>query len=185
MQANVQLQSLNSFTYKTGHRRTHTPKNKWRQLAFIRTLQPWRIGKLGVRVWLGTWPPRAVLPTCTCGARSPWKGTGIPSSSAPTQPTTVGLAPTIQNPTRAARILQMTRPATNDDQESPAVQKQGTTSKEPPTGYSSRSFISLPRAGWRDPLSGNSPPDWTGRFGCRRGQPRLEEGRVGVSVLLP
>ena len=90
---------MDSSTYKTSHRQTHTPKKKWHQLAFIRTLQPWRIGKLGVRVWSGTWPPRAVLLTHTCGALSLWKGTGIPSSSAPTQPTTVGLEPTNQNPT--------------------------------------------------------------------------------------
>ena len=55
-----------------------------------------------------------------------------------------------------------------DDQESPADQKQGTTFKVPPLPeYSSRS-LSLPRAGWRDPLSGNSPPDWTGRFWVSR-----------------
>ena len=45
---------------------------------------------------------------------------------------------------------------------------QQTRSKERPPrnppGYSSRSFLSLPRVGWRDPLSGNSPPDWTGHF---------------------
>ena len=137
MQANVQWQSLNGFTYKTGHRWTHTPKKKWRQLAFIRTLQPWRIGKLGVRVWSGTWPPRAVLPTRTCGARSPWKGTGIPSSSAPTQPTAVGLEPTNQNPTSAARILRTTRPATNDDRRPgepsrPEARNDFQGTKEPP-----------------------------------------------------
>ena len=111
---------------------------QWRQLAFIRTLQPRRIGKLGVRVWSGTWPPRAVLPTCTCGARSPWKGTEIPSLSAPTQPTTVGLEPTNQNPTSVARILRMTRPATNDDRRPgepsrPEARNDLQGTKEPPS----------------------------------------------------
>ena len=93
---------------------THTQK-EMEPAGLYWTLQPWRIGKLGVRVWSGTWPPHAVLPTRTCGAQSPWKGTRIPSSSAPTQPTTVGLEPMNQNPTSAARILRTTRPATNDD----------------------------------------------------------------------
>ena len=94
------------------HTDTHTQK-QMEPAGLYWTLQLRRIGKLGVRVWSGTWPPRAVLPTHTCGARSPW--TGIPSSSAPTQPTTVGLEPMNQNPTSAARILRTTRPATNDD----------------------------------------------------------------------
>ena len=98
------------------------------------------------------------------------EGTGIPSSRTPTQPTMVGLEPTNQNPTSAARILRMTRPARNDadDQESPADQKQGMTSKEqrtpPPLRMQLTILLIPPPAGWRDPLSGNSLPDWTGRF---------------------
>ena len=52
-----------------------------------------------------------------------------------------------------------------DDQESPADQKQGTTSKEPRNPPIQLAILLIPpRAGWRDPLSGNSPPDWTGRL---------------------
>ena len=79
MQANVQWQPLNSFTYKTGatHRHTHPKRNG----AGWPLLDPPAAEDMqaGVRVWSGTWPPRAVLPTRTCGARSPWKGTGIPA----------------------------------------------------------------------------------------------------------
>jgi len=151
--------------------------------------QPRRIGKLGVRVWSGTWPPRAVLPTRTCGARSPWKGTGIPSSSAPTQPTTVGLEPTNQNPTSAARILRTPQPATNDDRRPGEPSRpearndlQGTKEQHTPTLDTARD-PSYPSPVWgggiRSPVT-RLRIGW-GVFGCRGGQPRLEEGGVSAS----
>ena len=123
------------------HTQTHTPRKKWSRLAFIGPSSRGGIGKLGVRVWSGTWSPHAVLPTRTCGAQSPLTGMGIPSSSAPTQPTMVGLEPTNQNPTSAARILQTTQPAMNDDRRPgepsrPEARNDLQGTKEPP-GYSS------------------------------------------------
>ena len=99
MQANVQWNHLNDF-YLSDWPQTDTHTQKEMDLmGLYSALQLGMEGELRVRVWSGTWPPRAVSPTRTCGARSPWTGTGIPSSSAPTQPTIMALEPTTQNPT--------------------------------------------------------------------------------------
>ena len=132
MQANVQWQSLNSFTYKTGHTQTHTHTQKEMEPAGLYwTLQPWRIGKLGVRVWLGTWPPRAVLPTRTCVA--PGRERESPARALQHNPPRWDSNPRTRiQRAQPGSYERPDQPRTRtDDQESPADQKQGTTSKEP------------------------------------------------------
>ena len=116
------------------------------------------------------------------------EGNGIPSSSTPTQPTTVGLEPTNQNPTSAARILRTPQPPMNNDRRPGEPSRpearndlQGTKEQRntrtqlvilliPPPCVVEGSALGLLASG----LDG-------GVFGCRGGQPQLEEGCVSAS----
>ena len=137
MQANVQWQSRKRFLLIRLATDTHTHTQKEMDLVGLYlALQLGMEGELRVRVWPGTWPPRAVLPTRTHHGET---RTHDPESN----------EPTILTATNDDR-----RHEHQHDHQPPRNPEKDQDRDTPPTntGYSSQSFLFLPPGGWRDPL---------------------------------
>ena len=131
---------------------THTQK-EMDLVDLYSALQPRRIVQLGVRIWPGTWPPRAVSPTPTHhgGTRTHDPESNEPTILAATNDdtsTTEHLRHDHHHHEEPKKDRRPPRPQTTTADQRLKSQKQRaqmtTTDSSPP--------LSLPPGGWRDPL---------------------------------